>query len=634
MNSQIQMANLFFIYSLMLSLLATFTVTSATDTDVYCLKSIKDFMIDPYGYFNTTWDFNNNTEGFICRFRGVECWHPDENRVLNLALSNMGLKGQFPPGIENCTSLIGLDLSRNELQGPIPSDIYKRLPYITYLDLSYNSFSGEIPSSIANLSLLNVLKLDHNQLKGNIPPQIGLLPRLRNFSVADNLLSGPVPEFVNANSTCGVFCPIGGFSSSINVNYANNPGLCGGPLDPCKGHSNEFYSSFRTGFAAGYTVFSVSVIVGFLSCCAPWVHVKKRNKKITIQTMVMLILRKNRKEADNLSSSPSFENIQGGGKEISMLEKKVPRMSYSDLKDATNNFSENNVIGQGKIGMLYKAALPSGYLFAVKKLHNCRILEEHFVFELKTLGSLRHVNLLQLLGFSITSKHWLLVYKYMPNGNLYDWLHPMEGQAKIMEWTVRFKVAIGLARGLSWLHQDCSSTIRVYHLNISSKCILLDQDFEPKLSNFGEAIIVNPTTTSPLNGEFWDTAFAKEDVYGFGVVLLELITGVDSSRMTGSSNSLLNEWISHLLTSSKIYDAIDKSLVGQGFDDEIFQLLKVACNCVDSIPDRRPTMHQVYKDIRAMRERCGQIDDSEILVQHHDIYPPSSKGKSVEIEMA
>lgn len=572
-------------------LFCIFSVSSATEPDVYCLKSIKNSLEDPYNHF-TSWDFANQTEGFICRFAGVECWKPEESRVINLALSNMGFQGQFPPGIENCTSLTGLDLSRNELQGPIPSDISKSLPYITYLDLSYNNFSGEIPSSIANFSFLNVLKLDHNQLIGNIPPQIGLLRRLRNFSVADNLLSGPVPEFVNANSTCGVFCPIGGFYSSINVNYANNPGICGGPLDPCKGQSNEFYSSFRTGFAAGYTVFSVSVFFGFLSCCVPWVHVKKRTKKITIQTMVMLILRKNRKEADNLSASPSFENIHGGGNEICMLEKKVPRMSYTDLKDATNNFSENNVIGQGKIGMLYKAALPSGYLFAVKKLHNCRILEEQFVLELKTLGSLRHVNLLQLLGFSITSKHWLLVYKYMPNGNLYDWLHPMEGQAKIMEWTVRFKVAIGLARGLAWLHQDCSSTIRVFNLNISSKCILLDQDFEPKLSNFGEAIIVNPTYTSPLNGEFWDTAYAMEDVYGFGVVLLELITGVDSSRMTGSSNSLLNEWISHLLTSSKIYDAIDKSLVGQGFDD------------------------------------------SEILVQQHEIYPPSSKGKSVEIEMA
>jgi hypothetical protein len=237
-------------------------------------------MIDPNAYLNTTWDFSNNTEGFLCGFRGVDCWHPDENRVLNLRLSGLGLKGQFPHGIENCTSLTGLDLSHNELQGPIPSDIYKRLPYITNIDLSYNNFSGEIPSSIANLSFLNVLKLDHNQLIGNIPPQIGLLDRLKIFSVADN------------------------------------PGLCGGPLDPCKGHNNEFYSSFRTGFAAGYTVFSVSVIVGFVSGCVPWVHVKKRNKKITILTMVMLVLRNNRKEADNLSASPSVENIHGGGKEV------------------------------------------------------------------------------------------------------------------------------------------------------------------------------------------------------------------------------------------------------------------------------------------------------------------------------
>jgi hypothetical protein len=98
-------------------------------------------MIDPYGYLDTTWDFNDNTEGFICRFMGVECWHPDDIRVSNLELPNMGLKGQFPPGIENCTSLSRLVLSRNELQGPIPSDISKRLPpYITYLDLSTTTF--------------------------------------------------------------------------------------------------------------------------------------------------------------------------------------------------------------------------------------------------------------------------------------------------------------------------------------------------------------------------------------------------------------------------------------------------------------------------------------------------------------
>jgi hypothetical protein len=213
-------------------LFCLFSVSSATEPDIYCLKSIKYSLEDPYNHFSS-WDFANHTEGFICKFAGVDCWKPEESRVLNLALSNMELKGQFPPGIENRTSLTGLDLSRNELQGPIPSDISKRLQYITNLDLSFNNFSGEIPSSIANLSFLNVPQLDHNQLIGNIPPQIGLLHRLRNFSVADNLLSGPVPEFVKANSTCGVFCPIGGFSSSTNVNYANNPGLCGRPLDPC-----------------------------------------------------------------------------------------------------------------------------------------------------------------------------------------------------------------------------------------------------------------------------------------------------------------------------------------------------------------------------------------------------------------
>ena len=152
MNSQIQMANLFFIYSFMFSLLAAFTVTSATQTDIYCLKSIKGSMIDPNGYLNTTWDFSNNTEGFICRFMGVECWHPDENRVLNIRLPDLGLKGQFPLGLQKCTSLTGLDLSHNELQGPIPSDISKSVQYITSLDLSFNNISGEIPSSIANLS--------------------------------------------------------------------------------------------------------------------------------------------------------------------------------------------------------------------------------------------------------------------------------------------------------------------------------------------------------------------------------------------------------------------------------------------------------------------------------------------------
>ncbi|KAL9380244.1 hypothetical protein Peur_025901 [Populus x canadensis] len=603
MNSQIRMANLFFIYSFMFSLLATFTVTSATETDVSCLKSFRASMIDPDGYLNTTWNFENNTEGFICGFLGVECWRPDENRVLNLRLSDLGLMGQFPLELQNCTSLTGLDLSHNELQGPIPSDISKILPYITNLDLSFNNFSGEIPINIANLSFLNVLKLDNNNLTGHIPLEIGLLDRIKVFTVTNNRLSGPVPAFINP------YIPADSF--------ANNTGLCGRPLESCSIHQMKFYYSFKSGFVIGYIVFSTSVAIFFTSCCVPWVYIGEKKKKITISEMMMLMVKRKHKitDDDQAGSSPTRGLLEEGIKEISMLEKRVTRMSYADLNDATDNFSENNVIGQGKMGMLYKASLPNGYVVAVKKLHDSQFLEEQFISELKILGSLRHINVLPLLGFCVESNQRFLVYKYMPNGNLYDWLHSMEeGQEKAMGWGVRVKVAVGLARGLAWLHQNCH-TVKIIHLDISSKCILLDQNFQPKLSNFGEAMLMSSTCASSVNSEFWEMAFVKEDVHGFGVVLLEMITGVDPSNMTGSSNNVLNEWIGHLLSSSDFHGAIDKSLIGQGFDAEIVQLLKVACTCVDPIPDRRPIMLQVYEDIKAIRERCDLVDDSSMLTQ-------------------
>eukprot|EP00258_Populus_trichocarpa_P028919 XP_024444938.1 probably inactive leucine-rich repeat receptor-like protein kinase At5g48380 [Populus trichocarpa] len=269
MNSQIQMANFFFIYSFMFSLLATFTVTSATETDIYCLKSIRDSMIDPNNYLNTTWNFDNKTEGFICRFMGVDCWHPDENRVLNLRLSDLGLMGQFPPGIQKCTSLTGLDLSHNELQGPIPSDISKRLPYITNLDLSFNNFSGEIPINITSLSFLNDLKLDNNNLTGHIPLEIGQLDRIMVFTVTNNRLSGPVPNFR------GNYIPADSF--------ANNTGLCGKPLESCSIHQMKFDYSFKSGFVIGYIVFSTSVAIFFTSCCVPWVYIGEREKKSQYQ---------------------------------------------------------------------------------------------------------------------------------------------------------------------------------------------------------------------------------------------------------------------------------------------------------------------------------------------------------------
>ncbi|XP_002529807.3 probably inactive leucine-rich repeat receptor-like protein kinase At5g48380 isoform X1 [Ricinus communis] len=600
---QIQMAQKRIVDAILLPifiwlLLGSFATTIGTATDIVCLKSIKHSLEDPFDYLKSSWDFSNNTEGFICEFTGVDCWHADENKVLNLRLSGMGLKGQFPSGIENCTSLTGLDLSNNELQGPIPFNISKLLPYITSLDLSSNNFSGEIPTDIANCSHLNVLKLDHNRLASQIPPAIGFLDRIKVFSVANNLLSGPVPDFQNATFPAD--------------SYANNILLCGGPLEKCKDHSRKFHwrfdYSFRSGFEIGYAVSAISAVVVYASYCVPWVYMGKKNGLITIPAMVMLMMRKKNKkvEFDQLGSLSTVEFLLE--KEVSTSENFVTRMSFKDLRDATDNFSQDNVIWSGEMGTMYKAPLANGWSLAVKKFFNSQQSEERFITELKILGRLRHDNLIPIIGFCNESKKRLLVYKYISKGNLFYWLHSREDKKRILEWPLRMKIAAGLARGLAWLHHCCE--FRVAHLNISSKNVLLDQNFEAKLSNFGMATMINPKEINASTGfcmdtEFWEECFLKEDVFNFGLVLLELITGRNITSSTGSNGSLGKSISDFASRSSCMYDAIDELLIGQGHDGEISEFLRVACNCVQPFPEQRPSMLYVYTTISIIQARHG-----------------------------
>ncbi|XP_037495903.1 probably inactive leucine-rich repeat receptor-like protein kinase At5g48380 [Jatropha curcas] len=472
------------------SFLATFTATISTETDIACLKSVKASLEDPFGYLNSSWNFNNNIEGFICRFAGVDCGPDDENKVLSLSLYDMGLKGRFPRGLQNCTSLTVLDLTNNELYGQIPFDIQKLLPSVTLLDLSSNKFSGEIPLSIANCSNLTVLRLDNNSLTGHIPQGIGLLSRLKWFSVANNLLSGAVPNF----------------NSTYIGSYANNSGLCGRPLERCRVHSEKFHwrfvYSFKDGFAIGYAVSLISAMVIYASYCVPWVHAGTKDERITITTMVMMMMKRKSKktELDHLESSSTLEFLLEN--EVSMLENFVTRMSFEELSNATENFSQNNIIENGETGIMYKATLPNGWFLAVKKIYNSQQSEEHFISELKILGRLRHDHLLPLLGFCKESNKKLLVYKYLSNGNLFDWLHSTEDKRKTLQWPLRMKIAVGLARGLAWLHHCCY--FRVAHLNINSKCVLLDRNFKPKLSNFGRATLVNPNEINSNRGFVMD----------------------------------------------------------------------------------------------------------------------------------
>lgn len=569
--------------------------TYGTATDVACLRRVYDSIKDPNGYLNVTWDFTNKTEGAICRFNGIECWHPDESKVLNIKLADMGLRGPFPLGLENCTSLTGLDLSGNDFSGPLPLNITHYIEYVTNLDLSDNDFSGPIPESLANCSFLNDVILDHNQFSGQIPLNLGGLSRIKRFSVANNNLSGQVPSFK---------------VQITKDSYANNPGLCGGPLDACPSQNKSHLGYIAGGAAGGLTFIIILTGIAFI-------YISR-----------MKIIRKKQDDPEGNRWAKSMKGTKAV--KVSMFEKTVSKMSLDDLMKATNKFSNNNMIGSGRMGTMYKATMPDGTLLTVKRLQDSQRTEKEFSSEMTTLGSVKHRNLVPLLGFCMAKKERFLVYKYMANGNLYDNLHPPDPEAKSLEWPMRLKIAIGAAKGLAWMHHNCIP--RILHRNISSKCILLDEDFEPKLSDFGLARLMNPIDThlsTFVNGEFGDLGYVapeyprtlvatpKGDIYSFGTVLLELITGEKPTHVSNAPETFkgsLVEWISLLSDNNNLQSAIDKSLLGNGVDNELSQFLKVATNCVSPEPKQRPTMFEVYQLLRAIGEKYHFTIEDEIMV--------------------
>ncbi|GLT46085.1 hypothetical protein SLA2020_198700 [Shorea laevis] len=596
------------VISVLLWLLISCSLGYGLQGDIDCLKSIKSSLEDPFGYLNATWNFNNNTEGFICRFTGIECWHPDENRVLNIQLSDMGLKGKFPRGIQNCSSLTGLDLSNNELFGPIPVDISKIIPYATTLKLSSNNFSGEIPENLSNVTFLNVLNLDHNRLTGQIPPKLVLLSRLKTFTVADNLLTGPIPIFPNIPAD----------------SFANNPGLCGKPLDPCQSPAASTHTGIIAGAAAGgVTVAAIGVVIGLY-----FYH-----RRMSVK----------RKKDDDPEGNKWAKSLKGvKGIKVSCFEKSVSKMRLSDLMKATNSFSKSNIIGSGRTGTVYKGVLEDGTSLMIKRLQDSQRSDKEFSSEMATLGSVRHRNLVPLLGFCVAKKERLLVYRYMQRGMLHDQLHHMDDSGSDLEWSLRLKIAVGAARGFAWLHHSCNP--RILHRNISSKCILLDADFEPKISDFGLARLMNPVDThlsTFVNGEFGDLGYVapeytrtlvatpKGDVYSFGVVLLELVTGERPTHVAKAPESFkgnLVEWMAELSGNGKLEDAIDKSLVGKDVDNELFQFLKVACRCVlPAVHKERPSMFEVYQLLRAIGEKYNFTAEDEIMM-------PADSGDADKLE--
>ncbi|XP_038892555.1 proline-rich receptor-like protein kinase PERK9 isoform X2 [Benincasa hispida] len=328
----------------------------------------------------------------------------------------------------------------------------------------------------------------------------------------------------------------------------------------------------------------------------------------------------------SLGSSPKsvHQDIHGSGsgsgngsggiytpKEVGGLGSSRPLFTYEELFKATNAFSTQNLLGEGGFGSVYKGYLPDGRVVAVKELKiGGGQGELEFKAEVEIIGRVHHRHLVSLVGYCISEHQRLLVYDYVSNNSLYYHLHLKGDGELVLEWARRIKIAAGAARGIAYLHEDCHP--RIIHRDIKSSNILLDENFEARVSDFGLAkLALDEQThiTTRVVGTFGYVApeyassgklTERSDVFSFGVVLLELITGrkaVDASQPMG--NESLVEWarplLNHALDNQDFEKLVDPKLERNYVESEMLKMIGIAAACVRHASAKRPQMGQVVR---------------------------------------
>ncbi|KAL6557186.1 hypothetical protein OROMI_017536 [Orobanche minor] len=276
-----------------------------------------------------------------------------------------------------------------------------------------------------------------------------------------------------------------------------------------------------------------------------------------------------------------------------------------ELEAASNGLSDENVIGEGGYGIVYYGVLADNTRVAIKNLLNNKgQAEKEFKVEVEVIGRVRHKNLVRLLGYCVEGAYRMLVYEYVDNGNLDQWLHGDVGDVSPLTWEIRMNIIIGTAKGLAYLHEGLEP--KVVHRDIKSSNILLDRQWHTKLSDFGLAKLLNSESsyvTTRVMGTFGYVApeYActgmlneKSDIYSFGILIMEIITGrspVDYNRPKGEVN--LVDWLKMMVGNRKSEEVIDPKLPERPASKALKRVILVALRCVDPDAQKRPKMGHI-----------------------------------------
>ncbi|KAK8957590.1 LRR receptor-like serine/threonine-protein kinase FEI 1 [Platanthera zijinensis] len=532
-----------------------------------------------------------------CGWAGVTCHFPDL-RVRSINLPYMLLGGIISPSIGKLTRLRRLALHQNSLRGPIPAEI-KNCTELRALYLRANYLQGSIPIELGELKHLTILDLSSNLLGGTIPPSIGQLMQLHFLNLSTNFFSGEIPN-------------VGVLGKFRNSSFVGNLELCGFPIQKkCRGtlgfpavlprtgsfpsESSSVISSTTPGRPSH---FLNGVILGAMSTVALAIIL------VLLFLWICLLSRKG-KLAQRYSKMDKEVDHDVGSKLVT-FHGELPYSSAEIIKKL-ELLDEEDLVGSGGFGTVYKMVMDDFHSFAIKRIdRNFQGLDELLDRDLPTLGSIKHINLVNLRGYCRLPSAKLLLYDFMALGSLDSYLHGPGQEEQPLNWNARMKIALGAAKGLAYLHHDCSPAI--IHRDFKSSNVLLDESLEPHISDFGLAKLLvddDANLTTVVAGTFGYLApeylhdgrvTKKSDVYSFGVLLLELVTGkrpTDPSFVRRGLNII--GWMNTLTEeNSKLDDILDASC-GDVDDEEVEAIMDIAAMCTSSDPDERPTMSRVLQ---------------------------------------
>ncbi|XP_026437530.1 putative receptor-like protein kinase At3g47110 [Papaver somniferum] len=604
-------------------------LTNGNETDRLALLEFHSKLTyDPYGALGS---WNNNSDH--CSWIGIQCNLESPRRVTSLDLSDHALrfKTSIPPDIGNITFLMTLRLGDNGFYGEIPQQI-GRLLRLENLDLSGNYLSGEIPSSLKNCHFLKGLYLTRNYLEEMIPRSLQSLKGIEELNLSHNHLSGPVPEYLKSfpfleildlswNNFEGEVPKEGIFNDTSAFFYDGNFELCGG-------HPSLQLNSFPRNISKKLML--ILILSGALICA------------IILGFFVKFFSRRRARIKPSSSEYPVSDMLQKVSYKPSSSESPFSDMfhkvSYKELLRATDGFSSKNLAGVGGYGSVYVGILTLSQeitaAVAVKVIDlQKRGALKSFKAECEASRCIRHRNIMKILTSCSSvdfkgNEFKALLYEFMPNGSLQDWLHPTANHRqhwkknRPFKFIERLNISIDVASALDYLHRQCQTPIA--HCDLKPSNILLDEDMNGHLGDFGSAkflrdIIVNVDCSSSfgIRGSIGYVApeygigtevSTNGDFYSFGIMLLELFTGKRPTANMFKDGLTLHSFAKTALIADRIIQIVDHTLVllqnGERkakFCKALTEIIKLGVTCSIESPKERMEMELVVKELQSIK---------------------------------